>query len=648
MTNGSQFEKILEPGRIGQMETRNRIVMPPMVTNMGTRDGFITQRIEDHYEARARGGVGLIIVECACVDYPVGKNYVHQIAIDDDKFLAGLSELAQVIKKHGAKAAIQLHHAGAAGHPYITGHQTVAPSAVTRPGCEPPRELTISEIENLVTCFARAAVRAKKAGFDGVEIHAAHGYLLAEFLSSCWNKRQDIYGGELRNRARLLLQVLKGIREQVGGDYSVWCRVNGREYGMENGITIGETQELAPMLQDAGADAVHVSGVGLITSVYAYIQRAPMCDLPGLLLPLAEAVKKVVSIPVIAVGRITPEIGERVVREGKADFIAMGRGLLADPEVPNKLASGRLDDIRPCIACNVCLDKYMPSETGVQCVVNSAVGKGGKYSISKAEKIKKVLIAGGGPAGLETARVAALRGHEVVLYEGEPRLGGQALLAAMPPYKEKIQEFTNYLVGQVMKLGVKIELGKKVDQALVKDTKPDVVVVATGARPFIPAIPGVNRDNVATAQDVLTEKVRVGDRVVFIGGGQIGAEVAEFLAEKGKKVTLTTLEEEIAFDLAISVRVRLVRRLEDKDVTMLTGVKYEQLTHKGLIIITKEGDKRTIEADTIVLATGVRRDTDLVRVLQGEGIEIHLAGDCLEPRGIKGAIEDGFCVARTI
>ncbi len=362
ITNEFPLEKLFEPARLGEMNLKNRIVMPPMGTNYATQDGYVTDQIKDYYAERARGGVGLVIVEAACVDFPRGKGFIRQLGIDDDRFIPGLRELAQIIRRHGARAAIQLHHGGNASKTSITGLQPVASSPLARPDGDLPKELSIKEIEDIVFRFAKAAERAKKAGFDGVEIHAAHHYLLAQFLSSAWNKRQDAYGGDLKNKARITLEVVRAIREMVGQTYPVWCRINGREFGIKDGITLEETQELAVLLQKAGVNALHISA-------FAYNNPRsipPMSVKHGTMIPLAEAVKKVVTIPVIAVGRIDPQTGESALQEGRTDFVAMGRSLIADPELPNKAASGRLKEIVPCIACNHCMECVTELDEPVQ------------------------------------------------------------------------------------------------------------------------------------------------------------------------------------------------------------------------------------------------------------------------------------------
>jgi len=637
------------------MELRNRIVMAPMVTNLAYEDGSVSQCIKDYYEARAGGGVGLIIVGATCVEGSLGRSSraLRQLLIDDDKFVSGLSELAEVIHKHGAKAAIQLHHAGREGHagqeggPIQSHLPPVAPSSIAEEGGRLPRELTIGEIQDLVKRFALAAGRARKAGFDGVEIHGAHDYLIAQFLSASSNKRSDKYGGDVTNRARFLIETTSSIREVVGQDYPVWCRINGREYDIEGGITLDEAQQTARLAQDAGCDAIHVSGWGKGGTQ----RRPPMGYRVGYFSWLAETVKKAVDVPVIAVARITPEFGEGLLQEGKADFIAIGRALIADPDLPNKVASGKLEDIKPCLSCDGCFDSmagfHSPDGT-LRCAVNAAVGKEREFTIYPAERAKKVLVVGGGPAGLEAARVAALRGHHVVLFEKENELGGQLHAASLPPYKESIQSLKIYLEHQVEKLGVKVELGKKADVGQVEELSPDVVVVATGASPIVPEIPGIERDNVVLAYDVLIGKVAVGETVVIIGGELVGCETGEFLAEKGKKVTIARRGGDMAAKMPPSERRLLLDRLTMKGVTMLTGVKYEEIMDEGLLITTKGGDKRTIKADTIVVAAGARPNTELFRVLKDKGYEAYLVGDCVEPRVIMDAVHDGFVIGRAV
>ncbi|MDP2744085.1 MAG: NAD(P)-binding protein, partial [Dehalococcoidia bacterium] len=418
MTNQPKLAKLFEPIRIGKLEIKNRIVMPAMANALATEDGYVNDQLLAYFEARARGGAGLITVGFTCIDFPRGTEGPRRLAIDHDKYLPGLTSLTQTIKKHGARVAIQLNHAGGAALHSLTGFQPIAPSPIIcRPGGDVCRALTVDEIGQMVQLFVRAAERAVKAGFEAIEIHAATGYLLNEFLSPYYNRRKDSYGGSLENRARFLMEVVKTVRDRVGRDYPLLVRLNGREYIGNAGITIEHTCQLAPMLEREGVNAINVTQYGFI---YPFAKTE---EPPGAYLYLAEAVKKAVNIPVIAVGRITPEVGERALLEGKADLVAIARGLLADPDLPNKAAAGRLDDIVPCITCLTCGALSLMGMAG--CSVNPSVGKERDHQLAPAQKPKRVLVVGGGPAGMETARVAALRGHRVTLYEREAKLGGR-------------------------------------------------------------------------------------------------------------------------------------------------------------------------------------------------------------------------------
>lgn len=636
------FKRLFEPFQIGEMKLKNRIVRSAMHTSFGNTDGYVTDQLLDYYEELAKGGAGLVIVEYTCIDTSVGKAG-RQLAIDDDKFIPGLTKLAQVIQENGAKAAIQLHHMGRVALSSVTGVQPVAPSAVAAPGAkyELPRELTVAEIRELVVRFAQGADRARRAGFDAIELHGAQAYLINQFLSPAANKRRDAYGGNLENSARFLLEIIGAIRQTVGPTFPLWPRMNGMEYGVPDGIRVEDTKKIARMVEKAGASAIHVMA-------HSFERRyPPMCEPPGNLVHLAEAVKKMVTIPVITVGKITPEVGERVLREGRADFVAMGKALWADPELPNKVASGRLDDITPCLECDRCRDAV--HDTGsLACAVNAALGREREYRIVPAKKPKKVLVVGGGPAGMEAARVAALRKHRVVLYEKGDRLGGQLTLAAIPPYKDGIVKLTDYLSNQVRKLGVQVETGKEVTPALIDEIKPDAVILATGMVPVVPDIVGIAKGNVVTAHDVLGGKVKVGNKVVVLGGALVGCETAEFLADKGKKVTIIEALPEIAAKVTPLARPLLLNRLNTKQVAMLSGVQHEEITEHGVVIISKEGKSQVIEAETIVLAVGARPNLALLNELKGRVPEIHLAGDCVEPRDIMGAIADGARVGRAL
>ncbi len=635
--------KLWESFRIGRMELKNRFVMPPMVTRYASDDGFVTERTKNYYEARARGGAGLIIVEATYV-HRQGWAFVNQLGISEDKFIPGMKELVDVVHKHGAKIAVQLHHGGREAKSTVSGLQPVAPSPLPGLAGETPREMTVEEIAETVAYFAEAALRAKKLGFDGAELHAAHGYLIDQFLSPTSNKRKDEYGGDVNNRTRFLLEVIAAVKEAVGEDYPVWCRLDGKEYGVE-GITLEDAQKTARMAEDAGLAAIHVSSWGPA----APTNRATATFVPAIIEELAEGIKKVVSIPIIAVGRITPEDGERMLKEDKADLIAIGKAMLADAEWVNKVASGKAEDINPCIICNGCRDDIRnPEVVGIRCSVNATLGREKESEITPAAKPKNVLVIGGGPAGMEAARVAALRGHRVTLWERESRLGGQLVQAAIPPYKDRIAPMAKYLETQLQKTGVSIQTGKEATAAAVAESKPDVVVVATGVRTLIPDIPGLDKTRVVEAGDVLEGKAKVGDQVVIIGGELVGCETAEFLADHGKQVTVMRRGAEMATSVGPSNRAFFLSRLLDKGVTLLREVKYNSVSPEGVIITTKDGEERTIEADTVVLAAGAVSDTTLYEAIKDKISEVYSIGDCVEPRTIRDAISEGFRTGQKI
>jgi NADPH-dependent 2,4-dienoyl-CoA reductase/sulfur reductase-like enzyme len=510
---------------------------------------------------------------------------------------------------------------------------------------EIPKELTTDEIAEIVSFYAQAALRAKKAGFDGVEMHGAHGYLIDQFLSPASNKRRDSYGGNLPKRARFLVEVIQAVKKAVGADYPVWVRMDGKEYGVEGGITLEDAQETARIAQNAGVDAIHVSAWGpkspnnLTTSPYT----------PAVLEELAVGIKKVVTVPVITVGKITPEAGERILEEGKADLIAIGRPLLADPEFANKVASGRLEDITPCIECMECRNDIRNFEVvGIRCSANATLGREEESKIIPARKPRKVLIVGGGPAGMEAARVTALRGHQVTLWEKESRLGGQLIPAAVPPHKDRIDALNQYLQTQMGKCNVKTELNKGATAATIDEFKPEVVILATGVNPLIPEIPGMGKAHVVQATDVLEGKVAVGNKVVIIGGETVGCETAEFLAEKGKKVTVARRGSKMALGVGLILRPFFLSRLSEKGVTLLPEIRYNEVTSDGLVVTTKEGEKKTIEADTIVLAAGATPDQKLYEDIKGRVAEVHCIGDCIAPRKIREAITEGYRIGSEI
>ncbi|WP_234970227.1 oxidoreductase [Carboxydothermus pertinax] len=639
------FEKLLEPIQIGPMKLRNRIVMPSMVTNFAAADGAVTERFKAYHQTRAKGGVGLIIVEASYV-HPTGKGFKNQLGIYKDELVPGLRKLTEAVHFYGAKIAVQLYHAGRQTTSKVTGMNVVAPSPIPCPvKQEMPEELSKEEIKELIEAFGQAARRAKEAGFDAVEIHGAHGYLLNQFLSPYSNKRTDEYGGNLENRLRFPIEVIKKVREEVGEDFPIIYRMSAEEY-VAGGITLEESKVIAKKLVEVGIDAIHISG-GVYESSAMIIQPAAIPQ--GCFIENAAAIKKAINgeVPVIVVGRIKdPVMAEEIIREGKADLVAMGRALLSDPELPRKVAEGRIQEIRKCIGCNQgCIDRLF-QDIDITCLVNALTGHETEFDLeTTAEKKKKVLVVGGGPAGLEAARVAALRGHKVVLYEQEEELGGQMRIAAIPPHKNEINDLLNYLINQVEKHGVVIERGKKAEIELIKEIKPDAVIVATGSEPVIPQIPGVERENVVTAHEVLNGSANVGQKVVVIGGGLVGCETAEYLADRGKQVIVVEMLDDIAMDIGLLTKALLLKRLVEKKIKILTKSKVKEILADGVIIEKENGMEQITGIDTVVVAVGSKPKNDLLKLLESEGIPVYPIGDCVKPRKIIEAIHEGFRIA---
>lgn len=645
----SQFEKLFEPWPIGNLRIRNRIISAPMERNYANKDGSVSQQYIDNLVAKAKGGVGLIIVESTFVD-PRGKGREYQLGCHDDRLIPGLKRLVDAVHRHGAKIALELQFSGRQTSGKVTGMQPIAPSPVPClvSGGDIPREMTIAEIRQMVGKFAEAAERSKRAGFDMVELHGAHGYLLGQFFSGYSNKRTDEYGGSLENRMRFPLEVVNAVKAAVGEDFPVAYRLSGDEY-IEGGVTLDESVPFAGKLEEAGVALIDVSA-GLYET--SFIISQPM-DVPlGCNVHLAEEIKRAVSVPVTVAGRINdPAFAEDILREGKADFISLARALHADPDFPRKSQEGRLGDICMCIACmQGCID-ILGTGNPLFCAVNSAVGKERENAIRKTTTRKKVVVVGGGPGGMEAARVAALRGHEVTLYEKEDKLGGQLIWAAKPLFRGEFDQVIRYLSGQIRKAGVKINLGQKADKEIIYSQNPDVIVVATGATPDRTIIPGSDLGHVHTYLDILGGKVRPGKKVVVIGGQKIGCEVAEFLADKGAEVIVTDPTEIFCQDAGAKTRWMLMERIENSSSIELRQKTTVEKIETDSIVLQKEGRMARVGGvDMVVLALGKISDNVLGDELKFEARvpEIYAIGDCVRPRKMTEAIIEGAGVGHKI
>jgi len=623
---------LFEDTKIGSMELKNRIVMP----SIGCF--FTDDRLKNFYVERAKGGVGLIFIGPTGID----ENEPSYVNIYSDEFIPELRDLSEAVQAYGTKIGLQLWHPGR--YSFFPGDHIVSASDIPAPifTRQRPRALTIPEIEKIEDEFAEGALRTKKAGFNCVEFIAATGYLISQFLSPRTNKRTDRYGGSIEKRMRFLLEIIEKAREKVGDNFPILCRISGNEF-VDGGNTLDEQKIIAKALDDAGVDALNVN-VGWHES---RVDQMSMMVPRGNFIYLAKGIKDVVNIPIIASHRINdPILAENILKEKKADLIAMARPLIADPELPNKAKEGRYDEIRTCIACNQgCFDNVF-NGLPITCLVNPAVGNEEEYKIKPVEDPKKVIVVGGGPAGAEAARVAALRGHNVTLYEKDDRLGGQINLISAWPEMEEFANIPRYYLTQLRK-NVEIKFGRDVTPDLIMRENPDVVIVATGASPIIPGVPGVDRDNVITAFDILRGREADGENIVIMGGGGVGCDVALFLAGKGKKVTIVEMLGKVGADIGRTTRWIVKKRLREAKIDIKTGTKAVEIVEGGLIV-EEDGKRGFIEGDRIVLSVGTRSNRGLYDALSGEISELYLIGDSSKPRKALDAIREGAEIARQI
>lgn len=635
------MKKIFEPIKINTMELKNRMMVSAMVSNYCNSDGLATEQYIAYHEKKARGGWGLVITE----NYPVvadGGGFVKIPGLWDDSQIPSHCIFTDRVHAAGGKIVAQIYHAGRETTTEISGSRPVAPSAIKEPTMpEVPRELTVKDIEDLVEYFGDCALRVKKAGFDGVEIHGAHGYLINQFLSPFSNKRSDEYGGSIRNRSKFAIDIIKNVREKVGKEFPIFFRMTVVEY-VDGGLTIEESKAIAMLLEEAGIDAFHCT-----QGVYATVNviLAPFAVPYANFINNAAEIKKVLTIPVIGVGRINnPDVAESILVSGKADMVTMARASLADPDMPNKAKEGRFEDITYCVGCMQGCSGEEDKGNPVRCLVNPFTGKESEYTIQQATTPKKVFIAGGGVAGCEASIIAAMSGHDVTIYEKSPVFGGQFRGAAIPPGKTEFNSFLAWQKTQMKKLGVTMKLGCEVNLDIVKNEQPDVLIVATGSIPNIPPIKGLDQAGAIFANDALLGESIVGKNIVVIGGGLVGAETAEHFAVHGSTVTIVEILPEIVCDGEPGPTKLLKESLKHNGVSILTSTKVVEI--KGKNIIVEQNNREVIleNVDSIILATGSKSCNPFSQIAD-LNCKVISVGDALSVKNGYRAIQEGFVSA---
>ena len=701
---------MLQPGRIGTMELKNRIIMAPMGENYGGTDGICGERAQDYYAERAKGGTGLIIMGTAAISWPTGTSEPHQLGISEDYFIPGLAETARRVHAHGGKIAIQINHCGKvaandrthgremwvssipAEAPVADAMRSVTPqefSTFVGVGPYPDRYRVMdkADIDQMVEWFAAAALRVKQANFDAVEVHCAHNYMIANFLSPFFNTRPDEYGGIYENRSRLLREVLTAVRERVGPDFPVWVRIDAEEMHTPGGITMDEALKTAKLCEELGVDAINVSAYARLPTGTAFTD-APIPQKQNAYRDFAVGIKQAVKLPIISAGRWELDDAAAAISNGEIDFVAMGRKLLAEPELANKLQANAASSIRPCIYCYVCVSEIFINK-GVKCAVNAQTGFETSKVIRFAEKPKHVLIVGGGPSGMEAARVAALRGHRVTLAERSDRLGGTLFFAALA-YPEN-GRLLDYLVKQMDHPNIQIRFNTTVDAKLINELQPDEILVGTGAKRAAPAITGADQshvwsgdelrrlmtgdraDEIAKAKLSLTERalfkaggmlkvtdstaaiqnlsklwMPLGKKVVIVGAGLVGLELAEFLLDRGREVTVLDPGTHPGTELAIVRRWRVYDAVKAHGKLLMQS-NVTKIERKEVVWTDKNGEEHRTPADSVVLAIGAEADSTVADQLQTiTQIPLRRIGDCNDLGYIEGAMHSGHAAGRSI
>jgi 2,4-dienoyl-CoA reductase-like NADH-dependent reductase (Old Yellow Enzyme family)/thioredoxin reductase len=617
--------KLFTPVTIKGLQVRNRIALLPMGNKLQSATGEVTPQLIDFYEEVAKGGAGLVIVQAAYVTDEFGGK---RLVIYSDDYVSGLNCLAETIKAWGARVGIQISH---------PGYRAADKKSVNT--------MNDQAIENMIEAFGRAAERARRAGFEMVEIHGAHGYLIPQFLSGLTNERTDAYGGGWEKRMTFPIRVYRKVREAVGEDFPISFRLSGDEF-VRGGISLEDTKKIARILEGEGVDLISLSaGKGPETGEWS-IQ--PMALPRGCLAHLSQELKPLIHIPVLVAGRINdPVLANSILEEGKADLVGMGRALIADPWLPRKAWEGRLPEIRKCLACNYCHGKRLIFELPLKCTVNPEAGRRREMALIPARKKKRVLVAGGGPGGMECAYTLHQRGHEVLLFEKTAFLGGKLRLAAIPPHKEEIREFTEFLIQRIWREKIPVFLNYEVEASTLRAVQPDALVLATGAKAICPSIPGMDKEFCITVEEALTRDLGA-RRILVLGGGMVGCETAEFLAMKGKKITLVEKLPELGLDVEPRTRKLLLKRLLEFRPAIHTSTEVVRVEGGRAILRDLKGQESEASFAAFVFAAGFAADDSLLDSLKSAALEIQCIGDCSAPRGILEAIHEGNRAGRLI